>query len=650
MDDCVRATSIRFCKNTSNFEEENMKIKSLQDLETTKEKGLKSIYPKRTKISVGMASCGMATGATEVLQAIIQEVKNQNLDVVVSKTGCLGFCQKEPIVDILEPGRPRIVYAQMSPEKVPELISEMVKGNIKKKWVLCKILEGKKSDRSSVKGLKDIPLYEDIDFYRKQRKVVLRNCGFIDPGSVEEYIARGGYFSLHKVLTQMKPEEVIEEITKSGLRGRGGAGFPTGVKWRITREREGNTKYIICNADEGDPGAYMDRSVLEGDPYSVLEGMIIGAYAVGANLGYIYVRAEYPQAIAKFTQAIKQAEECRLLGDNIFNSGFSFTVKVNTGAGAFVCGEETALIASIEGIQSSPRPRPPFPAESGLWGKPTNINNVETWANVPVIINKGADWFSRVGTKKSKGTKVFSLVGKVNNTGLVEVPMGITLREIVYDIGGGVLDGKKFKAVQTGGPSGGCIPENLIDIPVDYEKLTEAGAMMGSGGMIVMDENTCMVDVARYFLIFLEGESCGKCVPCREGIKRMEQILTRICKGEGEEGDIELLEEMALIIKDTSLCGLGQTAPNPVLTTIKYFRDEYEAHIKDKRCPAGVCRELIQYVIDEAKCTGCLLCAKNCPQGAITGEKKQPQTIDQSECIKCGACLEFCKFDAIIIK
>ena len=450
-----------------------------------------------------------------------------------------------------------------------------------------------------------------------------------------------------KALTEMSPPQVIDEIKKSGLKGRGGAGFPTGMKWQFARNAQGEKKYIVCNGDEGDPGAFMDRSILEGTPHVVLEGMLIGAYAIGANEGYIYVRTEYPLAIQNLEMALEQAMELGLLGDNILGTDFSFHLNIFKGAGAFVCGEETALIASIEGLPGEPRPRPPFPAQSGLFGKPTNINNVETWANIPLIIEHGSDWYASIGTKSSKGTKVFSLVGKVNNTGLVEVPMGTTIREIVYDIGGGVLNKGSFKAVQIGGPSGGCIPESLIDTPIDFEELAKIGSMMGSGGLIVMDERTCMVDVTKYFLKFLESESCGKCVPCRSGIKRMLEIVDRITNGEGREGDIDLLEDMANGIKDASLCGLGQTAPNPVLTTLRFFRDEYEAHIKQKRCPAAVCKALIEYRVIEHKCTGCQRCVSVCPTGAITGPRSQLHNLDKSKCIKCGACYEICRFDAI---
>ena len=605
-----------------------------------------------------MGTCGLATGAGEVFEAISDEVEKQKLDVVVSPTCCIGFCQMEPLVDILQPGRPRVSYSEVTPDGARELIKALAKGEIKKDQVLAKIEEEeylaedktwKYPQDSPPKELEKIPTYEQLPFYTKQRKIAMRNCGFINPENIEEYIARGGYRTLYKVLKEFKPGEVISEITKSGLRGRGGAGFPTGRKWDICHKAKGNVKYIICNGDEGDPGAYMDRSILEGDPHSVLEGMIIGAYAIGASEGYIYVRAEYPLAVKNISTAIKQAEEYGLLGKDIFASGFNFTIKVDRGAGAFVCGEETALIAALEGRVGEPRLRPPYPAQSGLWGKPTNINNVETWANVPAIIARGADWYTQYGTETSKGTKVFSLVGKIENTGLVEVPMGITIQEIVYDVGGGIPNKKQFKAVQTGGPSGGCIPQQFLDLPIDYEQLAKVGAIMGSGGMIVMDEDTCMVDVARYFVDFLKSESCGKCTSCRDGIERMYEILTDITEGRGREGDIELLEELSEVIRDTSLCALGGTAPNPVLTTIRYFRDEYEAHIKEKRCPARVCKELISYYIVPEKCEACMICFRSCPVEAISGSKNQIHVIDQSKCTKCGTCLDVCptRFEAV---
>ncbi len=500
------------------------------------------------------------------------------------------------------------------------------------------------------------PHYHQVPFYSKQFKIALRNCGFINPDLIDEYIARGGYFSLYKALLNMKPEEIIEEIKRSGLRGRGGAGFFTGNKWESCRKSKGDLKFVLCNADEGDPGAYMDRSVLEGDPHSVIEGMIIGAYAIGAQEGFIYVRDEYPLAIQKLKMAIQQAERVGLLGENILGSGFSFNIHLFRGGGAFVCGESTALMASIEGKVGEPRAKHIHTTESGLWDKPSNLNNVETWNNVPVILGRGADWYSKIGTEGSKGTKVFSVVGKVNNTGLVEVPMGITLREIVYDVGGGIPDGKKFKAVQTGGPSGGCIPESLIDLPVDFDRLTEAGSMMGSGGMIVMDESTCMVDIAKYFMSFLKEESCGKCTSCREGTKRMHEILTEISEGRGTLEHLSLLEELGWVTAEASLCQLGGTAPNPVLSTIRYFRDEYQEHIVNKRCPAKVCRALLQYQILAEVCTSCGRCAKVCPEKAISGkqrtkkEKGKPFKIDPKKCIKCGMCFEACKFKAVDIQ
>ncbi len=576
------------------------------------------------------------------------EVKERGLDCAVATTGCLGFCQEEPLVYVQFPGKPRYVYSRVGPELVKEIIAGVINQNMPRKRLLGKVFEDevlitgekvKLADRSGDRSLAENP------FYLPQIKVATRNCGYIDPGSITEYVARGGYLALQKAL-RMTPEEIIREVLDSGLRGRGGGGFPTGKKWDFARKSPGDVKYVICNADEGDPGAYMDRSILEGDPHTVLEGMAIGGYAIGAQTGIIYCRAEYPLAVATLKEAIRQAEKQGFLGDNIFGSGFSFRIQVVEGRGAFVCGEETALIASIEGRMGEPRPRPPFPAQQGLWGKPTNINNVETWANIPPIIMRGGDWFAGVGTATSSGTKVFALVGDIKNNGLVEVPMGTTLRQIVYDIGGGtgVFD---LKAVQTGGPSGGCIPASLIDLPVDYDALTRAGAIMGSGGMVVMNERSCMVDVARFFIAFTQDESCGKCLPCREGTRQMLELLDKICKGEAEMSDLELLEELAYAVKDTALCGLGQTAPNPVLSTLKYFRDEYEAHIRERFCPAGVCRELFELTVDEEKCKSCGRCSEVCPQGAIVGEKDKPYRLDQDKCIRCRACLNTCRHKAI---
>ncbi len=558
-------------------------------------------------------------------------------EIKVVETGCHGFCEMGPIVIVYPEG---IFYCQVKSEDVKEIVEEhLLKGRPVKRLMF--------KDRITEEM---VPHYNDIDFYKKQNRIVLRNCGFINPENIKEYIARGGYEALAKALTEMTPEQVIGEVKASGLRGRGGGGFPTGLKWGFARAAKGDKKYVICNADEGDPGAFMDRSILEGDPHALIEGMAIAGYAIGADEGYIYVRAEYPLAIKRLKIAIAQAHEMGLLGEDIFRSGFNFKLNIKEGAGAFVCGEETALIASIEGRRGEPRVRPPFPANKGLWGKPSNVNNVETFANVSKIIAKGSQWYASMGTEKSKGTKVFALTGKVKNTGLAEVTMGLTLREIIFDIGGGIINNKKFKAVQIGGPSGGCIPEELLDLPIDYDSLIQAGAMMGSGGLVVMDEDTCMVELARFFLNFTQLESCGKCTPCREGTKIMLDILERITKGEGKEGDIELLQSLAETIKSTALCGLGQTAPNPVLATLRYFRDEYEAHIKEKRCPAGVCSALTSYTILEDKCKGCTACARVCPVQAISGEVKKPHKIDSSKCIKCGACMETCKFSAIIKK
>ena len=620
-------------------------IRSTHDLERWKEQGLRALSPEVPKVTVGMATCGLASGANAVFDTLTDEFAKASSDVVVAKTGCLGFCEMEPIVEVFRPGEPRVLYKQVTAEKAAGLAGSVISGSVKKEWALC-TADGYPGGGPTGR-IKGVPRLEDLAFYEKQVKIALSRCGRVDPESLAEYIATGGYLTLWQALDTMTADQVIAEVTDSGLRGRGGAGFPTGMKWQFVRKAAGDQKFVICNADEGDPGAYMDRSLLEGDPFAVLEGMTLGAYAMGATQGFIYVRDEYPLAIEKLNSAISQARAHGLLGENIMGSDFSFDVRLIRGGGAFVCGEETALIASIEGRPGEPRQRPPYPAEKGLWGKPTNINNVETWANVPWILAHGAGQYRSVGTDSSKGTKVFSIVGKINNTGLIEVPMGLTLREIVYGIGGGIPNGKAFKAIQTGGPSGGCIPEKLLDLPVDFESLTEAGAIMGSGGMIVMDEDTCMVDVARYFMDFLREESCGKCAPCREGIDRALEILERICRGKGKEGDIETLEAIGRMMKGFALCALGATAPNPVLSTIRYFRDEYEAHIRERRCPAGVCRELIHYRINPAKCTGCTLCAKVCPQGAVTGEKKEVHTIDQTRCIKCGMCYEVCKQDAI---
>ncbi len=585
---------------------------------------------KKTVV-VSSGTCGQASGSLQLIEAFERELQKRDLQETIRLeiTGCHGFCEMEPNIVIYPEG---IFYKKLSPKDVPRIVDETI---LKDKIIPALVYEDAKTRRRTSKQ-------EDIPFYHKQLRLLTENNFRINPRSISDYIALDGYRALAKVLFNMTCEEVIAEVEASGLRGRGGAGFPTGRKWEICRQAKSDIKYIICNADEGDPGAYMDRSLLEGNPHSVLEGMIIGGYAIGAAEGFIYVRMEYPLAVKNVTIAIQQAREHGLLGNSILGSEFQFDLHIVQGAGAFVSGEETSLMTSIEGRRAFPRQRPPFPAQEGLWRKPTNINNVETWANVPLILNRGAEWYSQIGTQKSKGTKIFSLVGKINNTGLVEVPMGITLKEIIYDIGGGMRDNKKFKAVQTGGPSGGCIPAGMLDLPVDYDTLAKAGSIMGSGGMIVMDEDTCMVDIARYFLNFTQEESCGKCVPCRVGTRQMVEILTRITRGEGEDGDVEKLEDLARTVQCGSLCGLGQTAPNPVLTTIRYFRDEYDAHIKEKSCPALICKDLINYYIDPRKCVGCLLCLKNCPVEAISGERKKLHVIDQDLCIKCGACLDVC--------
>lgn len=578
------------------------------------------------KVVIGQGSCGVATGARKTAAEFEKQISDKNLDVKVDITGCVGTCYLEPIVDIYEDNGEMTRYVKVQPDKVEKIVEDhLVNHNVVQEQAI--------SD-------------EDKQFVEKQQRVVLRNCGVINPENIEEYIAAGGYKAIEKVLSSMKPEEVIEEIKISGLRGRGGAGFPTWFKWNAAKQSPGNEKYLVCNADEGDPGAFMDRSVLEGDPHSLLEGMIIGGYAMGANHGVIYCRAEYPLAIKRLEIAMEQAREKGFLGENIFGSGFDFDIYIKAGAGAFVCGEETALIASLEGERGMPRLKPPFPAAKGFWQKPTDINNVETLANVPWIIYNGGAAFGAMGTEKSKGTKVFALAGKIKKGGLVEVPMGLTLKDVIFGIGGGIKNDKKFKAVQMGGPSGGCIPAELIDTPVTYEDINKTGAIVGSGGMIVMDEDTCMVDMARYFLNFTRDESCGKCNYCRIGTKRMLEILERITEGKGKDGDIELLEELAMKIKDGSMCGLGQTAPNPVLTTLKYFRNEYEDHIYNKKCTAGSCKALITYSITDA-CRGCTLCSKHCPVEAISGSVKEKHVIDTEKCIKCGKCLDTCKFGAI---
>jgi NADP-reducing hydrogenase subunit HndC len=632
------------------------RIASESDLRRFAMRGRKSLLPKQPKILVGMGTCGLAAGAQEVYQAIQAEVARLNLPYLITPTACIGWCSQEPLVDVLLPGKPRVTYGRMDAHKAKELVRGLPQGDLKLKWAIG-FLTG---DENPVSGkatryaprtvrLDGVPRYEETALFRHQVRMVLRNCGLIDPSSIEEYIARFGYFALVHALTGMKPEQIVGEVTRSGLRGRGGAGFPTGKKWEAMRRQPKTPKYIICNGDEGDPGAYMDRAVLEGDPHSVLEGMLIGAYAMGATEGVIYVREEYPLAVERMQQAIGQAEATGLLGDNILNSGFSFRIRIVKGAGAFVCGEETALIASVEGRVGEPRQRPPYPVERGLWNCPTCINNVETWANIPVIIMRGGEWYSKIGTGTSKGTKVFSLVGAINNTALIEVPMGITLRQIVREVGGGIPGNRQFKAIQTGGPSGGCIPERLLDLPVDYESLTMAGAIMGSGGMIVMDESNCMVDIAKYFLTFLADESCGKCFPCREGLQRMLEIVTRISEGNGREEDLKTLEDFAWLVRETSLCGLGQTAPNPVLSTLRYFRDEFVAHVRDKRCPARVCKQLITYHIEPTLCDGCHACVQVCSSEAILGEKKKAHTIDSAKCLKCGACLEVCQPQAVLV-
>ncbi len=606
-------------------------INSLTELEQFRQGILSKKDPDGIRVSVCAGAGCLASGAGKIIAALNEEIEKQGMQdrVLVKGTGCPGFCERGPIV-VIDPDE--ICYLQVKPKDVAAIVSKTLK---EKKLIDRLLYAGPGKDEKTVREA-------DIPFYKNQERNIIGNNIKIDPKCIDDYLALDGYSALAKVLFQMAPEQVVDEVKKSNLRGRGGGGFPTGIKWDAARNAPGDTKYVIVNADEGDPGAFMDRAVLEGNPHSILEGLIIGAYAIGAHEGYVYVRQEYPLALENVGIAIRQAEEYGLLGSNILGSGFDFKVKVHRGAGAFVCGEETALLLSLEGKPGEPRARPPFPATRGLWGKPTNINNVETWANIPLIVNNGADWFNQFGTGKSKGTKIFSLVGKIKNTGLVEVPMGVTLRDIVYKIGDGIPGGKKFKAVQTGGPAGGCIPEEHLDIAVDYDELAKVGAIMGSGGMIVMDEDTCMVDVARYFINFLAQESCGKCSPCREGLKQMQRILTNITEGNGKEGDIELLEELAMSTGSASLCALGRTAPNPVLSTIRYFRHEYEAHIREKRCPSYSCEKLVSYYIDPQACTACLLCLKNCATDAISGSRGQIHVIDQAKCTRCRSCYDVC--------
>jgi NADH:ubiquinone oxidoreductase subunit F (NADH-binding)/(2Fe-2S) ferredoxin len=607
------------------------RINHPEELAVWKSEILAERIPSKKTIVVSSGTCGQASGSLRIIDAVNQELEKKGLKdrVEVKVTGCHGFCQLEPNL-IVYPEE--IFYKNLKPQDVPQIVERSILGN---EIVSSLVFEDLKTAQKAIKQ-------DEIPFYKKQERLLTENNLKINPTEIEDYIALDGYQALANALFNMTSEAVIDEIETAGLRGRGGAGFPTGRKWKICRKVESDVKYIICNADEGDPGAYMDRSLLEGNPHSIIEGMIIGAYAIGAQEGYIYVRMEYPLAVQHVNLALEQARKFGFLGESILGSEFAFDIHLIEGAGAFVSGEETSLMASIEGRRAFPRQRPPFPAQEGLWGKPTNINNVETWANVPLILRKGADWYAKIGTRRSKGTKIFSLVGKINNTGLVEVPMGITLREIVYDIGGGIQDNKKFKAIQTGGPSGGCIPAEKLDLPIDYDTLAKAGSIMGSGGMIIMDEETCMVDIARYFLNFTQEESCGKCVPCRIGTKQLVAILNEITEGKGEEGDLEKMEDLSKTIKAGALCGLGQTAPNPVLTTLRYFRKEYESHIKSKTCAALVCKGLIAYTIDPDKCVGCLLCLKNCPVDAISGERKKVHIIDQDLCIKCGACLDVC--------
>ena len=617
---------------------------NLQDLSSIKERILADVLEpaEKTRVLVGLATCGIASGAAPVMDKF-KALAEGNDKVFVSQTGCVGICQYEPVVEVITPDKKKTLYVKVTPEKAEQIYNEHVLGG--------KPVESMVVGTVLPSGSEEVAMsLEETVFLKKQTRVALRNCGHIDPEEIDQYIATDGYQALNKVLTTISPDDVIQTMLDSGLRGRGGAGFPTGLKWKFASGNRGNVqKYVCCNADEGDPGAFMDRSVLEGDPHAVLEAMAIAGYAIGASMGYIYVRAEYPLAITRLRIAIEQAKEKGVLGDNIFGTDFSFDIDLRLGSGAFVCGEETALMTSIEGNRGEPRPRPPFPAVKGLFQKPTILNNVETWANIPRIIMKGADWFSGMGTEKSKGTKVFCLGGKINNTGLVEIEMGTTLREVIEEIGGGIPNGKAFKAAQTGGPSGGCISTVNYDVPIDYDNLISIGSMMGSGGLIVMDEDNCMVDIAKFFLDFTVDESCGKCTPCRIGTKRLYEIMEKITKGEANMKDLEHLDELAHYIKEDALCGLGQTAPNPVLSTLRYFHDEYEAHIKQRKCPAGVCKELLHYNINPHKCVGCGLCKSKCPADAIIGMLRKPHVINPEICIRCGTCITVCKQNAVEI-
>jgi len=614
------------------------RVKGVPELDAWRQAIIDGVDPERPRLRVCDGTGCRALGSQKLLAALDKAVNGGgNGDsgrVEIVATGCPGFCEQGPLVSV-DPEQ--IAYMKVSADDAEAIVNETVgKGAIIDKLLYVDPITGEPQSREP-----------DLPFYGRQTRRVTALSGQIDPCRIEDYVAKGGYAALAKALHEMSPEGIIDEVTRSGLRGRGGAGFPTGLKWKFCRQSPGDIKYVICNADEGDPGAFMDRSLLEANPHSIVEGMIIGARAMGATAGFIYARSEYPLAVEHLEIALQQAREHGLLGDDILGSGFDFDIEMRLGAGAFVCGEETALMASIEGKPGEPRPRPPFPAQEGLWGKPSNINNVKSWASVTLIIKNGADWFADVGTEQSSGTAIFSMVGKINNTGLVEVPMGVSLRELIYDVGGGIPNGKEFKAVQIGGPSGGCIPAEHLDVEIDYDSLSKLGAIMGSGGLVVTDEDTCMVDLARFFMNFVQEESCGQCLPCRWGSQVMLDMLTKICDGEGEPGDLETLEELAKMVKVSSLCGLGQTCPNPVLSTLRYFRDEYEAHVHEKRCPAKTCRGLITYTVDEELCTGCMVCARNCPADAITGEKKKLHVINADLCTRCGMCLQVCKFDGI---